>query len=105
VLRRNETRPAATGEESTEPTQRWSRATRAPTTATTEVVVPTSWNVTSSGEVPYTRASAWASRRYRARRSGRSGSEPGAYLESERPRTSVTERVFVVLKGGDQGRP
>jgi hypothetical protein len=99
VLRRNET--AARGEESTGPTPRWSRATRVPTTAKTEMVVPTSWNVTSSGEVPWTRASAWASWRYRgrARRRGRSGSEPGAYLESERPRTSVTERVFVVLKG------
>jgi integrase/recombinase XerD len=28
-----------------------------------------------------------------------------AYLESERPRTSVTERVFVVLKGPNRGRP
>jgi len=28
-----------------------------------------------------------------------------AYLESERPRTSVTDRVFVVLKGKRRGRP
>jgi integrase/recombinase XerD len=37
--------------------------------------------------------------------SGRFFATLGDYLEAERPRTSVTDRVFVVLKGPRRGRP
>jgi integrase/recombinase XerD len=37
--------------------------------------------------------------------SGRFFATLGDYLEGERPRTSVTDRVFVVLKGPRRGRP
>jgi integrase/recombinase XerD len=37
--------------------------------------------------------------------SGRFFATVGAYLDQERPRTSATERLFVVLKGPNRGRP